>query len=172
MFGFSALQPPKGPQTKFSTETPHPTWPETGYVSVRMSAIVCRVSWVCPTRSRQLWRIHTSRSPDTPCRNHVKWPDCRAVALWSFQFISQGTESCSMTRFVWWFHRWQLSGLQQRLLLSSRNRNSSNSKTLCVQTSTVELTNFALNIKCRWSRLLCTYGIPAARPGLENDISV
>ena len=98
----------------------------------------------------------------------------RIDALWSFgplYFVTQGMASCSMTGFVWWYHRWQMSGLQQRLLLSSKSRNSSGTRNLCVQTSTVELTNFALNIRCRWSRLLCTYDIAEAHSRQENHIS-
>jgi hypothetical protein len=54
---------------------------------------------------------------------HVVIMSNRAVVLWAFHLLTQGMASCSMIRFVWWFYRWQLSGLQQRLLLSSRSRN-------------------------------------------------
>jgi hypothetical protein len=71
---------------------------------------------------------------------------------------------------LWWFHRSEFLS-QQRLLLNRLLEAAIYPCGESVRAWTVGLNNFALDIKCRWSRLLCTYIVSVARPALENDIS-
>jgi hypothetical protein len=71
---------------------------------------------------------------------------------------------------LWWFHKRKFLS-QQQLLLSRLLEATIYLFEESVQAWTVGLSNFALDIKCRWSRLLCTYIVSVARPALENDIS-